>query len=229
MNLSVIVPVFNEAATVGAVVQKLRANRQPNGPIDEIIVVDDASTDGTAEVLRPFVERNEITLVTHPVNRGKGAAVRSGIAAARGSHVLIQDADLEYDPDDIPRLWERAQAGAAVVFGTRTTGGAFLHRAANYLLSLLTRIVTGLPVSDMETCYKLVRTDLLKRLALREERFGIEPELTVKLARIIRREGLPYAEVPVSYRPRSYAEGKKIGLRDGLRALWCLIRYRFGK
>ncbi len=227
MSLSVIVPVFNEAATVGTVIERLLSLRPPAGPIHEIIVVNDSSTDETGEVLRSFAGQDGIVLITHPINRGKGAAVRSGIAAANGTHVLVQDADLEYDSSDITRLWEQALSGAAVVFGVRTPAGSLVHRAANRLLSLLTRFVTDLPVSDMETGYKLVRTDLLKRIDLHEDRFGIEPELTVKLARLIRREGLSYAEVPISYHPRTYAEGKKIGFRDGLRALWCLIRYRW--
>ncbi len=228
MNLSVIVPVFNEAATIAKVLERLRPLRAPAGPIHEVIVVDDGSTDGTAAALQPFAARGEIRLITLPANRGKGAAIRSGVAAATGAYLLVQDADLEYDPAEIPRLWETAMEGAVVVYGVRTGGGSLPHRLANRILSFFTRLITGLPISDMETGYKLVRTDLVRRLDLREERFGIEPELTLKLARIIRDEHLRYAEVPISYRPRGYAAGKKIGLRDGLRALYCLMRYRSG-
>ena len=229
-SLTVIVPAYNEAATIAAVIKRLSALRPPAGPVGEIVVVDDASTDGTSRILAPFAAQGAIRLITHPRNRGKGAALRSGIAAANGTHIIFQDADLEYDPADIARLWAVAREGADIVYGSRAAGGAtVLHRLANGLLSLLTRLVTGLPVSDMETCYKLVRVGLIKELDLREERFGIEPEITLKLARIVRREGLRYAETPIAYRPRGYAEGKKIGFRDGLRALYCLMRYRSGR
>jgi glycosyltransferase involved in cell wall biosynthesis len=230
--LSVIVPAYNEAATIGAVIEHLRSFSLPTGPIGEIVVVNDASTDGTGAALQPFADSGTIRLITHPKNRGKGAAVRSGIAAATGDWILFQDADLEYDPADIPLLVAAARDGADIVYGSRfiagNDGATWVHIAANKGLSLAARILTGLPITDMETCYKLVRADLLKSLDLHEERFGIEPEITLKLARLAKRDGLRYAEVPISYKPRSYAEGKKVGLRDGLRALYCLARYRWG-
>lgn len=230
--LTVIVPAYNEQATIGTVIGQLRSFLAPSGPIGEIVVVNDASTDLTGAVLAPLAEKGDIRLVTHPLNRGKGAAVRSGIAAATGDWILFQDADLEYDPADIPALMAAARGGADIVYGSRfiagNDGATFLHIAANKSLSFFSRLLTGLPITDMETCYKLIRADLLKSLDLHEERFGIEPEITLKLARLAKRDGLRYAEVPISYKPRSYAEGKKVGLKDGLRALYCLARYRWG-
>lgn len=231
--LSLIVPAYNEAATIAAVIESLRGVGPAIGAAVEIVAVDDASTDLTGDILRPLAEKGEIRLITHPKNRGKGAAVRSGIAAAAGEWILFQDADLEYDPADIPALVAAARNGADIVYGSRflsgNDGATFLHIAANKGLSFMARLLTGLPITDMETCYKLIRADLLKGLDLQEERFGIEPEITLKLTRLVRRDGLRYAEVPISYKPRGYAEGKKVGLKDGLRALYCLARYRFGK
>ncbi|HNT28354.1 MAG TPA: glycosyltransferase family 2 protein [bacterium] len=232
MHLSVIVPVYNEAATVGPVIEKLSSLPLPVGDSLEIVAVDDASTDGSGITLAQLAGRGILRLITHPRNRGKGAALRSGIAAATGDRVLFHDADTEYDPADIPRLLDAARSGLDIVYGSRfldggNAGATPLHALANRFLSLLTRLLTGLPTSDMETCYKLVRADLLGRLDLREERFGIEPEITVKLGRLVRDEKLRYGEIPITYHPRGYDEGKKIGLRDGLRAVWALFRYRF--
>lgn len=232
MHLSVIVPVYNEAATVGPVIEKLAALPLPAGDTMEIVAVDDASTDTSGAALTQLAERGLIRLLTHPRNRGKGAALRTGITAATGDRVLFHDADAEYDPADIPRLLDAARSGLDIVYGSRfksggNAGATPVHALANRFLSLLTRLLTGLPTTDMETCYKLVRGDLLKKLDLREERFGIEPEITVKLGHLVRDEGLRYGEIPISYRPRGYDEGKKIGLRDGLRAIWALFRYRF--
>jgi len=230
VTLTVIIPVYNEEATIATVIERVLALRQPNGPVGEIIVVDDASTDGTSAILSPFVEQGLIRLVRHPRNRGKGAAIRNGIAAATGTYTIFQDADLEYEPADIPMLWCKALEGAAVVYGSRfvtgNTGATSFHAIANRFLSFLARCMTGMPITDMETCYKLVRTDVLKRLNLREERFGIEPEITVKIALLGCHEELRYAEVPITYRPRGYSEGKKIGFGDGVKAIYCLIRYR---
>ncbi len=230
--LSLIVPAYNEAATIRAVIDSLKGLDARIGAPVEIIVVDDASTDGTGDILPPLADNGMIRLIAHPKNRGKGAAVRSGIAAAAGEWILFQDADLEYDPADIPALVAAARNGADIVNGSRfiagNDGATFLHIAANRSLSFFSRVLTGLPITDMETCYKLVRAELLKSLDLHEERFGIEPEITLKLARLAKRDGLRYAEVPISYKPRSYAEGKKVGLKDGLRALYCLAHYRWG-
>ena len=223
LRLSIIVPVYNEAAHVAAALRRVRSV-----PVTmEVICVDDGSTDGTAGVLDELQAEGVIdVLVRHPRNRGKGAAVRTGIAHAGGDVVVIQDADLEYDPFELPRLLEPIVDGRAdAVFGSRFLGGPhrvlyFWHRLGNGFLTLLSNMLTNLNISDMETCYKLVRTDLLKSLPLRTDRFGIEPELTARLAQ----SGARIYEAPISYAGRTYAEGKKIGWKDGVAAIWHILR-----
>jgi glycosyltransferase involved in cell wall biosynthesis len=223
LRLSVLVPVYNEAATVEASLRRLRAV-----PLAmEIVCVDDASTDGTREVLERLRAEGVIDeLVVHPRNMGKGAAVRSAIPRATGDVIVIQDADLEYDPFDLPRLLEPIADGRAdAVFGSRFLGSPrrvlyFWHRVGNGLLTLLSNMFTNLNLTDMETCYKMVRADLMKSLPLRSNRFGIEPELTARLAQA----GARVYEVPISYHGRTYAEGKKINWKDGVAALWHILR-----
>ena len=223
LRLSVVMPVYNEAETVRVSTQRVRAV-----PLHiELICVDDGSTDGTRDVLRALEAEGVIhRLLLHPKNRGKGAAVRTGIAAATGDVIVIQDADLEYDPFDLPRLLEPIADGRAdAVFGTRFGGGPhrvlyFWHRVGNGALTLLSNMFTDLNLTDMETCYKMVRADLMKSLPLRTDRFGIEPELTARLAQARAR----IYELPISYDGRTYAEGKKIGWRDGVAALWHIAR-----
>ena len=226
VTLSVVIPVYNEARTIAAVIERVL-----KAPVDlprEIIVVDDASTDGTRELLQAMPP-GEIRLVLHDVNRGKGAAIRTGVAHATGDIVLIQDADLEYDPRDYPMLLEPILENQAdVVFGNRFHGGPhrvlyFWHYAANRGLSLLTNLLTGLNVTDMEVGYKVFRHDVLRRLTLESDRFGFEPEITVKVARL----GCRVYEVPIRYYGRTYEEGKKITWRDGIAALFHILRYRF--
>jgi glycosyltransferase involved in cell wall biosynthesis len=228
MMLSVIMPVYNEAATLQEIVD--RVMKSPIPLARELIVVDDASNDATPEVLRQIAaERSEdIRVVSHPVNQGKGAAIRSGIAEARGEIILIQDADLEYDPRDYPLLLEPIlEDQADVVFGNRFHGGPhrvmyFWHYAANRFLTFLTNVLTGLNLSDMEVGYKVFRAQALRRITLKSKRFGFEPEITVKVAKL----GCRVYEVPIRYYGRTYAEGKKITWRDGLAALCHIIRYR---
>jgi glycosyltransferase involved in cell wall biosynthesis len=226
LTLSVVMPVYNEARTIVAVIERVR-----NAPVDlvkELIVVDDASTDGTRQLLQNM-SSGEIRLVFHDVNRGKGAAIRTGVAHATGDIVLVQDADLEYDPRDYPLLLEPILEGHAdVVFGNRFHGGPhrvlyFWHYAANRFLTLLTNLLTGLNVTDMEVGYKVFRRDVLRRLTLTSDRFGFEPEVTVKVAKL----GCRVYEVPIRYYGRTYQEGKKITWRDGAAALFHLLRYRF--
>jgi glycosyltransferase involved in cell wall biosynthesis len=221
--LSVIVPVYNEESTLRLAMERLRSVSIPT----EIICVDDASTDGSAAVLAVLEADGVVDrVITHPRNRGKGAAVRSGIAAATGNVIVVQDADLEYDPHELPILLQPIVEGRAdAVFGSRFLGGPrrvlyFWHRLGNGVLTLFSNMLTDLNLTDMETCYKMVRADLMKSLDLRCERFGIEPELTARLAQARAR----IYEVPISYDGRTYAEGKKIGWRDGVAALWHIVR-----
>ncbi len=228
-TLSVIVPVYNEVGTVRTLLERVMAV-----PIaKQIVVVDDASTDGTGAVLeelRGVPERpgNRLEVVLQDRNRGKGAAVRTGIAHATGDAIIIQDADLEYDPADYPRLLQPILAGYAdVVYGTRFAGGgprralSFRHKLANRALTLFSNLCTNLDLTDMETCYKLFRADILKRIPIRSDRFGLEPELTAKIAHLRCR----VYEVPIAYHGRQYSEGKKIGWKDGFSALWTIVRF----
>lgn len=221
--LSVVVPVFNEAATVADAVARVRALEIPL----EIICIDDASTDGSRGILEDLLAEGQIDLLlSHEENRGKGAALRTGFAHATGDVVVIQDADLEYDPQDLPTLLEPIADGRAdAVFGSRFLGGPhrvlyFWHRLGNGLLTLVSNMLTDLNLTDMETCYKMIRRDLLQSLPLRTDRFGIEPELTARLAQA----GARIYEVPISYSGRTYAEGKKIGWKDGVAAFWHIFR-----
>ncbi len=222
--LSVVVPAFNEAETIDELLSQVLASPV----VAEIIVVDDGSTDGTRERLRALEGREpRIRVVLHEKNRGKGAAVRTGFAEARSEIVVIQDADLEYDPSEYPVLLQPILEGNAdAVFGSRFLSGSsrvlyYKHRLGNGFLTFLSNLATDLNLTDMETCYKAVRRDLLQSLDLTQERFGIEPELTAKLSRA----GARVYEVPISYRGRTYAEGKKIGWRDGVQAIWCIWKY----
>jgi glycosyltransferase involved in cell wall biosynthesis len=224
-RLSVVIPVYNEVRTLEGLVDAVRAC----DVLDlEILVVDDGSTDGTRELLREKIEPRVARVLYHDRNRGKGAALRSGFAAARGDLVLVQDADLEYDPRDYGRLVAPILEGKAdVVYGSRFTGGAshrvlyFWHYLGNRFLTLLSNMLTNLNLTDMEVCYKVFRREVLEQITLEEDRFGFEPEITAKVARL----GCRVYEVGISYAGRTYHEGKKVGWRDGARAVWCILKY----
>jgi glycosyltransferase involved in cell wall biosynthesis len=225
--LSVIVPVYNERRTVVEALRRIRSAPVPI--VMEVIVVDDGSTDGTSQILSALQD-STVRLLVHPVNRGKGAAIRSGLEVARGDLLLIQDADLEYDPDDWPKLLEPVLKGKAkVVYGSRFTGERKnmlpSHWLGNRFLSLVTNILYRSTLSDMETCSKLIDRSVLEGVTLRSDRFEIEPEITAKILR----RGHRIYEVPISYAGREVSEGKKIGWRDGFGALVTLVRYRFSR
>lgn len=222
--VSFIIPAYNERATIATLVERVRAQPFPK----QLVVVDDGSTDGTSEVLAGLA--GDDLVVVRQQNAGKGAAVRSGIAHTTGDIVVIQDADLEYDPDDVPELIQPIVDGVAdVVYGSRLTGGRpqraylFWHRIGNQFLSLVTGVLYNTTLSDMETGYKAFRRDVLTGLRLRENGFGIEPEITGRICRA----RLRIYELPIAYYGRTYDEGKKITWRDGFRALWVLLRVRF--
>ena len=225
-KLSVIVPVFNERNTVVEVLRRMRSIDLPDGVEREIIVVDDGSADGTRDVLRQLGD-STVRIVVHDRNRGKGAAVRTGFGHATGEYVLIQDADLEYDPDDWPKLLNPVLRGKArVVYGSRFTGERrnmlLLHWIGNRFLSLVTNVLFNTTLSDMETCYKLIERDLVTGLRLQSDSFDIEAEITAKILK----RGIRIYEVPISYSGREFDEGKKLTWRDGLSALRTLVVYR---
>ncbi|MFZ2054494.1 MAG: glycosyltransferase family 2 protein [Candidatus Aminicenantales bacterium] len=226
MKLSVIVPVYNERQTIGEIIRRVQA--VDLGREKEIIVVDDGSTDGTREALQSL-DLPGLRIVLHEKNKGKGAALRTGFDRAEGDIILIQDADLEYDPREYPELLVPILDGRAdVVYGSRFLGGPhrvlyFWHYVGNRFLTTFSNMLSNLNLTDMETCYKVFRRDILKKINLKSPRFGFEPEITVKLAKLRCR----IYEVPISYSGRDYAEGKKIGWKDGLAALFHLIRFRF--
>ena len=227
MKVSILMPVYNEQNTVNTII--CRAMAAKIGVEKELIIVDDASTDGTRDILKPFMGRTDIQVFFHERNRGKGAALRTAIEHATGDIFLIQDADLEYDPADYPQLLEQIINGNAdVVYGNRFHGEThrvlyFWHAVGNWLLTLLSNMITNLNLSDMEVGYKAFRANILRSIRLQSDRFGFEPEVTAKIARLSCR----VYEVPISYHGRTYAEGKKITWRDGAAALWHLMRYRF--
>ena len=229
MKLSVVIPCYNEVDTLEDIVDAVRnSSYQPK----EIIVVDDGSTDGSREKLSGLVVGKVDRIILHERNRGKGAALRSGFAAATGDMVVVQDADLEYDPNEYGRLVQPILEGKAdVVFGSRFLGGEphrvlyFWHSVGNGLLTLVSNMFTNLNLTDMETCYKVFRRELIQGIRIEEDRFGFEPEITAKVART----GARIYEVGISYSGRTYAEGKKIGWKDGLRALYCIVKYNVAR
>lgn len=227
MKLSVVMPIYNERKTVRQVVERVLSV-----PLDlELLCVDDGSNDGSAEILTALrEEHSQVHVFLQGRNLGKGAALRRGIQEARGDYVIIQDADLEYDPADYPSLLDPlVQGKAEVVYGSRFMGAAphrvlyFWHSVGNKFLTLLSNCLTNINLSDMETCYKAFRRDVIQSIPIEENRFGFEPEITVKVAK----RNLRIYEVGISYWGRTYAEGKKIGWKDGVRATWCLLKYSF--
>ncbi|GHS94269.1 glycosyl transferase [Synergistales bacterium] len=228
MKLSVVIPCYNECATIEAIVDAVRATSCFTPP-PEIIVVDDCSTDGTREVLKKISHKID-KIIYHDSNKGKGGALRTGFSEASGDIVIVQDADLEYDPSEYPKLVRPILDGKAdVVYGSRFMGdGAhrvlyFWHRVGNGLLTLLSNMCTNLDLTDMETCYKAFRREVIQSIDIKEERFGFEPEITAKIAK----KHLRIYEVGISYSGRTYEDGKKIGWRDGFRAIYCILKYRF--
>ena len=227
MKLSIIIPVYNEKATLLEVVKRVQAVSL-NGVEKEIILIDDASTDGTTELCKKEFTAASVKVLYHEINQGKGAAIRTGLKAMTGDYVLIQDADLEYDPDDYEKLLAPIRKGKAqVVYGSRFTGEHrnmfFHHWVGNKFLSLMTNLLYNSTLSDMETCYKLIKRDIIQGLNLKCQRFDFEPEITAKILK----QKIRIYEVPISYCGREFHEGKKITWRDGIVALWVLLKYRF--
>jgi glycosyltransferase involved in cell wall biosynthesis len=229
MKLSVIVPCYNEKETIRQIVEAVKNSSWKE---HEIIIVDDCSTDGTQEILKREIALQVDKVVYHPVNRGKGAALRSGIAEATGEVVIVQDADLEYDPSEYDRVMEPIVQGRAdVVFGSRFLGTGshrvlyFWHRVGNGFLTLLSNMLTNLNLTDMETCYKAFRREIIQSITIEEDRFGFEPEVTAKIAKT----GCRIYEVGISYYGRTYSEGKKINWKDGFAAIWCILKYNLWK
>jgi glycosyltransferase involved in cell wall biosynthesis len=231
-KLSIIIPAYNEGATINLVLGQVTAVTLLGGMEKEVIIVDDCSQDNTEEIVKAYMAANPdvpITYHKHQVNQGKGGALHTGIREATGDYLIIQDADLEYDPEEYNVLLRPILRGVAdVVYGSRFIGGKphrilfFWHSIGNYWLTMMSNAFSNLNLTDMETCYKLFRRDLVQGLDLREKRFGFEPEVTLKIAQV---PNVRIYEVGISYYGRTYAEGKKIGWQDGLRAIYCILKY----
>ncbi len=227
VRLSVVIPVYNESQFITQLLQRVQGV-QLEGVAKEIIVVDDCSTDGTREKLKEISENDKITILYHESNQGKGAALRTGFGSATGDVIIIQDADMEYDPREYPKLLQPILDGKAdVVFGSRFIGGDshrvlyFWHSVGNKLLTLFSNMLTDLNLTDIEVCYKVFRREILQKIQIEENRFGFEPEITAKVAHL----RCAIYEVGISYSGRTYEEGKKIGWKDGVRAVWCILKY----
>ncbi len=230
--VSIVIPAYNEGNTIHLILDKVRDIELMNGLSKEIIIVNDCSSDNTSEAVKAYQEKNkslDIRLLEHTINSGKGAALHTGIAGATGKYVLIQDADLEYDPfeyNDLLRPLEEDEAD--VVYGSRFMGGKphrilfFWHTLGNKFLTLLSNMFSNLNLTDMETCYKVFRREIIQSLELKEKRFGFEPEVTAKMSRVPK---IRIYEIGISYYGRTYEDGKKIGWKDGFRALWCIVKY----
>lgn len=233
-KLSVVIPAYNEASTIHLILNKVLQVELISNLELEIVIVDDCSNDGTIEVIQKYIAQNQtnvISLFRHEYNQGKGAALHTGISMVTGNYVIIQDADLEYDPNEYNLLLRPIIDGVAdVVYGSRFMGGNphrilfFWHSIGNKFLTFLSNMMTNLNLTDMETCYKLFKREVIQSLKLKEKRFGFEPEVTAKIAKIT---GIRIYEVGISYYGRTFEEGKKIGWKDALRACYCMIKYRF--
>jgi len=231
-TLSILIPAYNEASTIHQILDKIVNVELVNSTLKEIIIVNDKSTDNTKEIIENYIETHQetnIELHNLEENQGKGAAIHKGIELANGDYIIIQDADLEYDPAEYNLLLPQVLDGVAdVVYGSRFTGGNphrilfFWHTIGNKFLTFLSNVFTDLNLTDMETCYKLFRSDIIKNIKLKEKRFGLEPEVTAKISRI---PGIRIYEVGISYYGRSFYEGKKIGWKDGFRAIYCILKY----
>ena len=231
MKLSIVIPVFNELSSIRTILDLVQKTPLPKGVEREIVVVDDCSTDGTRDILKTIKKKN-ITIMYHEVNQGKGGALRTGYANCTGDVIIVQDADLEYDPNEYSLLLQPILDGKAdVVYGSRYLRGnrhrvlGYWHTMGNKLLTLISNMFSNIYLTDMETCYKVFRREIVQKIVLTENRFGIEPEFTAQIANLAYREGLEIYEVPISYNGRTYAEGKKIGMKDAFRAVWCIIKY----